>query len=126
MVLVNFVLNGPAIRLLKENTQVRVRTKNGIFQFRPTNRQSELNLPKGERLLDVIRTKRAAYFSVKENFFEIGQRVSIKEDLYGWNSVMFAEDLLQTSKFTAKLTTPDTQKPTITRGLSQTLHIKQD
>ncbi len=91
MPLVNVVLNQAAVPLLKDRTQVRIRIKDGQLQFLPTDRVSEINLPKGERLRPIVRSNRSAYFTVKEDFLEIDQIALIEGGKYGWFTLRSSE-----------------------------------
>jgi hypothetical protein len=111
MALVHFVLNPAAISLFKNESSVRIRTRDDNFQLRPTSRKSETNLPKGERLRPIIRSTRLVYFSIKEDFFEDGQFVLIRKDLYGWNTIIYVEEEIKVIPCARLLVTlPTTRK----------------
>lgn len=103
MSFVNIVLNAAAVQLLQEMPKVRVRVRGNIVQFRPTSRQNEVNLPKGERLRPINRTSRVTQFSIKEDILEANQTVILAVDKYGWINIIYGTPQNRTSP-SARLT----------------------
>ncbi len=104
MAFVNFMFNSVAAQLLQDRPNVRIRVREGRLQFRPTTRKSQTNLPKGERLREICRTRTTTYFSVKEDFLESDTIMCIEEVQYGWYTAFYTDGVDQKTMPTARLT----------------------
>lgn len=92
-------LNVAALAFIGSNTKLRVRTKDGLLQVRPTARVLASNLPEGETLR-AVSFKRAgdkiegAKFSMPGFEAEAGTRFEVVAGKYGWYALAPVADTL--------------------------------
>lgn len=77
-------LNKGAMEFLGTASKARVQIREGgALRIRPTARKSGVNLPRGEKLVDVVRKGDTARIVV-EGFEAPAGNLAIAKDKYGW------------------------------------------
>ncbi len=78
--------NTAALEGFGDTSKVRVKTLDGVLFIRPTDRKSHVNLPKGEKLVDLVRKGNVAKITVEgfEVAGEVGASLALQKAKYGW------------------------------------------
>lgn len=80
-------LNRGALEFLGEANKARVQIReDGILRIRPTARKSGVNLPRGEKLVDVVRKGDTARIVV-EGIDAPAGNLALAKDKYGWTAL---------------------------------------
>lgn len=64
--------------------KIRVAVRDGVLRIRPTARKAGVNLPKGEKLIDLNRGKAA----LPEGFDLPTGKFALRLDKYGWHAAI--------------------------------------
>lgn len=76
-------LNRQALASFGTADKVRVQNRGGTLFLRPTDRKSGVNLPKGEKLVDLVVKGDSARITVEGLDLSAGN-LALRADKYGW------------------------------------------
>lgn len=80
-------LNKQALEFFGAAEKVRVQVRDGLVRIRPTSRKSGVNLPKGEKLLTLVRKGDTGRVTVEGVEGLQAGNLAATADKYGWLAV---------------------------------------
>jgi hypothetical protein len=76
--------NTAAVSALNVGNKIRVKNVDGVLFFRPTDRASGVNLPKGERLVEVSSSATGAKITIDGLDLPAAASFGLQKAKYGW------------------------------------------